>query len=96
MKNEKTAVIFRKMKYDNSILALFPYLIGYDYLITSYSYLGQHSSADYQNCIQSSKPAKPNEYELLKKELESIGYNLEIREKRNFNKYIKAYHQSKN
>lgn len=92
---EKTTVIFRKYKPKNTIIALFPYDIHNGYLVTCYIHIGQHMGADYNHCIKSSKPAKPNEYEPLKKELESIGYNLEVREKYNHSKYLKAYQQSK-
>ncbi len=81
-------VIFRKDK--QSVYALFPYIIHSGYNVVTYQHIGQHSGANYQHCIQTSKPATPEEYEPLKKELENIGYNLLIRKKQNHNKYIQA------
>lgn len=92
---EKTTVIFRKWK-NGEIIALFPYEIWNRSDITSYMHVGQHSGACYGGCIRETKLAKPNEYEPLKKELETIGYNLEVREKYNHSKYLKAYYQTKN
>jgi hypothetical protein len=83
-----TEVIFRKEK-DGDILALFPHEI--DTLIGDiwcYAHVGQHSGADYDYCIQKSKPAKANEYQYLKEELESLGYNLKVIKRRNYNKYL--------
>jgi hypothetical protein len=81
-----TEVIFRKEK---TIYALFPYVI--DTLkgsIMCYETVGQHSGADYDYCIQKSNPAKANEYQDLKEELESLGYNLKVIKRRNYNKYL--------
>lgn len=89
---QKTTVIFRKWKEDNSILALFPYEIHNGYNITCYAHLGQHSGADYKSCIERSTPATENEYKALKCELESIGYNLDVRVKQTYSKFLKAYH----
>lgn len=46
-------------------------------LFTSYSHVGQHSAChiDY---VKESRPATPEEYNDLKLELESLGYNLEV------------------
>lgn len=78
----KTIVVFRKFKDDGSILALFPN-DQYSDRGTCYSYMhmGQHSGAEYTHCVSVTKPAKPKEYAALKKELESIGYDLDIRVK---------------
>ena len=90
MNKEKTTVIFRKWD-DGQILALFPYDVNpNNYMVNSYMNLGQHSEADYFGCIESTKPAKHSEYYPLKLELESIGYDLEVREKRNQDKFLKA------
>ena len=58
----KKKVIFRKFK-DGDVIALFPEM--------------QLGSASV-NIIQCTKPAKQEEYAGLKKELELIGYELEI------------------
>lgn len=47
----------------------------------SYMHIGQHGDADYQGVVSSTKLAKPEEYADLKKELESIGYDLLVRQK---------------
>lgn len=78
---EYTRVIFRRSK-DDEIFALFPDLSEGGALIESYQHVGQHSAADYSHCIQTSTPAKPDEYADLKAELECIGYNLLIRKRR--------------
>ena len=90
----KTTVIFRKDKL--GVFALFPYLIetkeGH---CLSYAYLGQHSGADYSHCITASAPAKISEYLPLLRELEWLGYNLDIRTRRNHKRYLAAYHNAK-
>jgi hypothetical protein len=78
---EKTIVVFRKYK-DGDVLALFPNLEGSPGCCVSYMALGQHSSADYGWCIQSTKPASELEYRPLQRELEDLGYNLTVRKKR--------------
>jgi len=87
----KTKVIFRRFKDANKdVVALFPDEV-YDgvgsnlvstKLCTSYMRLGQHSSADYKYVVSVSVPAKPEEYLKLKKELEEIGYELDIKQRR--------------
>lgn len=78
----KTRVIFRKFS-DNQIIALFPEVEA-DYCgnIQSYMHLGQHGAADYNHCVSITRLAKPEEYNSLMVELESIGYSLEIRKRR--------------
>lgn len=46
-------------------------------LRTCYSHIGQHSAC-HVDYAKESRPATPAEYADLKRELESIGYNLEI------------------
>ena len=46
-------------------------------LVTCYSHVGQHSTCALEY-FGKLIPSKPNEYNDLKIELESIGYNLEI------------------
>ncbi len=48
--------------------------------VMTYQHVGQHSEGDILYCA-GCKPATPKEYEGLKIELESIGYNLIIRRK---------------
>lgn len=47
-----------------------------------YCHVGQHGEGDYGAVIQHSRPATPEEYALLKRELEGIGYVLEVCERR--------------
>jgi hypothetical protein len=91
----ETLVVFRKYRsscknvyigdppYD--IVALFPEISG-SYadpnICMCYEHIGQHGQANYYYCVHElTSPAKPEEYEDLKKELESIGYKLKIRQK---------------
>ncbi|MFA5366031.1 MAG: hypothetical protein WC325_12685 [Candidatus Bathyarchaeia archaeon] len=87
----KTKVVFRRFKDANKdVVALFPDEV-YDgvgsnlvstKLCTSYMRLGQHGGADYQYVISDSFPAKLSEYLELKKELEELGYDLNIKQRR--------------
>ena len=77
-----TKVIFRKEKTKPyEVFALFPEIPGSvsAHTCLSYQHVGQHSAAEYNHCIRTSRPAKPEEYKALKKELEQIGYVLDIR-----------------
>ena len=85
----KTVVIFRKWKGDKQIFALFPYNYEGQYRCLSYQHIGQHDSDDYNHCINQSRPVNETEYTDLKKELENIGYNLEI--KTRITSYQKMY-----
>jgi hypothetical protein len=82
----KTITVFRKFK-EGDILALFPgeQYSRYDGSIMSYQHVGQHGAADYNGMIATTRPATPTEYEPLRKELESIGYKLDIRTRRPHN-----------
>ena len=92
----KTDVIFRKFPEDNQIIAVFPYEIYNDRGgINSYMHVGQHGEAEYSACIKNARPAKENEYADLKSELESIGYNLRIIQRRNYDKYLKALYKAR-
>ena len=81
MDKEKTKVIFRVYK-DKEVIAIFPEeLGGPDYwTCASYMHLGQHSACD-PEIRHITRLAKPEEYASLKAELESIGYNLDIKSK---------------
>ena len=77
-------VIFRKDK-DGDIVALFPNIAAEQpggYLITSYQHIGQHGDADYDYVISQTTPAKLAEYKDLKEELEEIGYDLRVMQRR--------------
>lgn len=82
MAEEKTIVLFRKYP-EGDILAIFPEIPSdaWGYECTVYQHLGQHGGGDCRGMMQATKPAKPSEYKALKKELEQIGYVLEVRER---------------
>ena len=91
-----TEVIFRKFKEDGSVIALFPYEIYNERGgINSYMHLGQHGEAEYSAFMCNGKPAQPYEYADLFAELESIGYNLKVIQKRNTRKYVNALYKLK-
>lgn len=78
----KTVVVFRRFKKGGDLIALFPAEINYsEGHCESYQHVGQHGSADYAHCISRSIPVSAAEYAPLKRELESIGYDLTIRQK---------------
>jgi hypothetical protein len=85
-----TQVMFRFWR--GEIIALFPYIIA-DHKggVMSYMHVGQHGGADYNGIIKGSKPATPAQMLPLYEELESIGYNLEVVKRRNYDKYLTAY-----
>ena len=73
-----TKVIFR-MWNDGTIDALMPEIqADYSGNIQSYSHIGQHSAADYNHCIKSTKLASAEQYSKLLIELETIGYNVKV------------------
>lgn len=90
--NDITKVVFRKWKENglgknltgDGIIALFPEWIvnEYKHFCQSYEHVGQHGGADYAGVIRGTRPAEPEEYAALKKELENIGYKLLIRKRR--------------
>jgi hypothetical protein len=84
---DETIVIFRVWKSGygkGDVIALFP---GLNYtsgdcnygMCMSYMHVGQHSEADYVHCVRMTRPAKPEEYAELEKELESLGYKLVVK-----------------
>ena len=95
----KTQILFRVINsgsFKGEVFAIMPYDI-YDRKgnVTSYQHVGQHSGADYNHCIAISRPAKESEYNDLKNELEGLGYNIQVIQKRNHTKYINEYHKQK-
>lgn len=75
-------VMFRVSRNDSSdVYALFPDqagTVGDPGSCTCYQHVGQHSAADYRGCINSSRPATPDEYLSLKKELERAPYHYRL------------------
>ena len=83
---EKEIVIFRKER-NGDIFAVFPYDICDPQLnMTCFAHVGQHSAMN-PDYFRETKPATPDEYEPLQKELESRGYNLEIKQRVNWERY---------
>lgn len=80
----KTRVVFRKYKDDGEIIALFPDVKWTDFLNQSYVHNGQHGGADYDHVLRITVAASPEEYEPLRRELESEprDYELIIRKRR--------------
>lgn len=84
-----TQVIFRFWK--GEIIALFPYIIASPQgHVLSYMHVGQHDGANYEAIIRNTRPATQTEILPLYQELESIGYNLQVVRRRNYNKYLAA------
>jgi len=89
-----TEVLFRKEK-GGSILAVFPYDIWCGSTGTCYAHIGQHSACIHEYAINDCKPATKVEYADLLKELNSLGYNLKVIKRRNYDKFLKAYYAAK-
>lgn len=91
----KTDVIFRCDKHGDFkgvVFALFPHEVStLSGSVTFYTHIGQHDSANYKGCISKSRMATEQEYADLKEEMESIGYNLNIVKKQNYDKYLVEY-----
>jgi len=87
----KIDVMFRRDKA-NEVLAVFPYDISDSKGHCScYAHLGQHGGCSWDYVMTRTVPAK--EYSELQRELESIGYELNIVKRRNYDRYLKAYHE---
>ena len=93
-----TTVIFRRFK-DGEVIAIFPYLNprkAFRYgsnaamMCESYMHTGQHGECDVVALTNSLRLAEPSEYADLQKELEGIGYNLDIRKRVNWKRYNEA------
>lgn len=79
--NFKTDVIFRKYN-DGQIIALFANDTDRRGNVESYMHVGQHSMADYGGVQMCTKLATKEEYQNLFEELELIGYNLQVKKRR--------------
>jgi hypothetical protein len=94
-----TDVMFRydtTKDFKGTIFAVLPHQV--DTLqgdVTTYQHVGQHSTGDYNICINTSKPATEAEYSDLKAEMESLGYNLKVVKKRNYDKFLKSYYEAR-
>jgi len=77
---DKTKVIFRVFKDGGDVIAIFPEDPATldPYTCNSYQHLGQHGACNPTGLIAVTTAAKPEQYQDLKEELESIGYDLEV------------------
>lgn len=74
---EKTKVEFLLHEENKDLFAYFPNQKNTAVTNVAYSHIGQHSGCS-PSYAKESRKATPEEYRDLQKELESIGYNLEI------------------
>lgn len=77
----KTPVMFRVFReLPHDVLALFLSEPGTNDPSTcsSYQHIGQHGSANPLHCIRATRPARPEEYADLQRELTQRGYDLQI------------------
>lgn len=85
----KTDVIFRKYRVSGEIIALMPHdVIDFEGNVNSYMHVGQHGGADFVGVIAQTIPATQSEYADLQKELEGIGYDVNVCKRINRNKYL--------
>ncbi len=90
-----TEIIFRvdtTKDFKGTIFAIMPHdVCDNKGNVTYYQHVGQHSGGCYHTMIETSRLATENEYKDLLKELESLGYNVKVIKKRNYNKFLKSY-----
>jgi len=72
----KTKVVFL-LEYNLEIFAFFPATPEGNGLYMCYDSVGQHSKSTLMYAREC-QPATPEQYEPLKRELEGLGYNLEV------------------
>jgi hypothetical protein len=91
----KTDMVFRvdtSKEFKGDVFVLFPHEVAdFDGGVVSYQSVGQHSAADYVFCMGKSRKANEEEYAPLKKEMETLGYNVNLVSKRNYDKYLNSY-----
>jgi hypothetical protein len=73
-------VVFRiwPKREGGDVIALMPYEPHNDRFCTSYQHVGQHGGAYYAGVIRDTKPATPDEYAPLLRELRQIGYRVRV------------------
>lgn len=90
-----TEVVFRADKngaFKGQVFAMFPHEVcDFSGNVTSYQHVGQHSGANYSGCVAKTRLCTEEEYKDLKKELESLGYNLKVIKKQNYSKWRESY-----
>lgn len=76
-----TRVLFRAEiggAHAGDVTAVFPDLPCPRNTLTCYAHIGQHSACSRAWIRESTRPATPQEYAPLKRELESLGYELRV------------------
>lgn len=81
-----TEVQFRV--FEGEVIAIFPYIVESYGTVLSYQHIGQHGECSMS--LPTTK-AKPEQYEALQRELEDLGYNLKVVQRRNYDKWYKEY-----
>lgn len=89
MSNDKTLVIFRVWTGVNKfgtrpepqVIALFPAVDEGNGYCSSYEHVGQHGGADYRNVMRGTRAATAAEFTPLMRELQGIGYKLDVRKR---------------
>jgi len=67
-----------KREEGGNVIALFP-PIDAEGMCQSFTHAGQHARGHYGYVINQSRPARPEEYEALRRELESPPHNYRLR-----------------
>lgn len=94
MDKHKTDVIFRTIKEDGQVIAVFPHVpFDFNGNMTSYMHIGQHSASSYPFYRDCTVPSEKSAYKALKRELEDLGYNLQVRKRRNHDKFSEAFRE---
>jgi hypothetical protein len=80
---DRTRVIFRV--YPNGdVLAIMPDTNDHWDQVSCYQHMGQHGHGVYSVMMSTTRPATPEEYAPLLRELESIGYRVDVRKRYNW------------
>ncbi len=78
--SDLTPVLFRCDHDGAHVTAVFPTIPGTNsgYDMSCFAHIGQHSSCS-SDWLRTTRPAKPEEYTALKRELESVPYNYRLK-----------------
>jgi len=74
-------VIFRvwtRADARGDVIAFFPDQEANPGMVGAYEHIGQHGEADYYGLLKVTRPATPEEYAPLLKELKNVGYVLRV------------------
>jgi hypothetical protein len=84
---ERTSIEVQFRMLNGEVIAVFPYEIEGRNTVSSYMHVGQHSACLW-DINHFTKPATPEQYKELAKELTNLGYDLTIITRRNHAKYL--------